>query len=112
MGTNYYVETECCPACKRPGAKLHIGKSSAGWCFALHVDADEGINSLEDWQHIWSAPGSRIVDEYGREHTAEDMLRTITQRVWKGETPKRQTDTRFCVGHGSETYDLVVGEFS
>jgi hypothetical protein len=129
MGTNYYLERDICSHCGRSDARLHIGKSSAGWCFALHVDADEGVNSLTDWQDLWSAPNARIVDEYGSEHSPEQMLETITQRAWpQRDVPRkvydenhaeegpnnlmRPTIGRHCVGHGDGTYDLIPGEFS
>jgi hypothetical protein len=131
VGTNYYLERDICPHCSRSDEKLHIGKSSAGWCFSLHVDSDEGINSLADWQALWSAPDARIVDEYGRETSPDEMLSTITERAW----PKRDQEHspeflrsnhaepgpnnllrhqigRHCVGHGDGTYDLIPGEFS
>ena len=39
MGTNYYFEdsSEVCECCGRGAESLHIGKSSGGWCFSLHV---------------------------------------------------------------------------
>lgn len=129
MGTNYYLETECCSLCNRPQERLHIGKSSAGWCFSLHVDSADGITSLDDWQALWSRPGARIVDEYGILITPSEMLRTIKDRTWGKE---RNFDQRFlsenhaepgpkgllrhrlgphCIAHGEGTYDLLPGEF-
>lgn len=139
MGTNYYLESDVCPTCKRHGERLHIGKSSAGWCFSLHVDAQEGITSLADWQARWAKPGVRIVDEYAREITPDQMLATITKRgrdrpredkpygysSW-AEFHRRNysqdgpngllrhsvaLDNR-CIAHGDGTYDLIIGEFS
>ena len=62
MGTNYYLYegSEACPTCKRPFEPLHIGKSSAGWCFSLHVIPEEGINTLDDWRTRWGTPGTII----------------------------------------------------
>lgn len=38
MGTNYYLHSQDpCEHCGRSYPELHIGKSSAGWVFALHV---------------------------------------------------------------------------
>ena len=140
MGTNYYVEPEPpCPHCGRGYGQIHIGKSSGGWCFALHVipaeDAefmdgvpDCGIISLADWQHFWE--GGRIVDEYGRPYTAEEMLKVITERKWERRAPddfdyagneaepgpaglvRHRIDGRHCVGHGAGTWDMIRGEFS
>lgn len=136
MGTNYYLETEVCPHCHRSAERLHIGKSSAGWCFSLHVDAEISINSLDDWRERWSAPRSRIVDEYGRQYTPQEMVDCITKRHReRSPTPgyypswdefhrrnssedgpngmiRSRIDGLRCVGHGDGTYDLIVGEFS
>ena len=76
MGTNYYWSEEACQSpCKhcRGGDRLHIGKSSGGWCFSLHVIPYEGINTLDDWKAKFALPGSEIVDEYGTRLTAEEM---------------------------------------
>jgi hypothetical protein len=85
MGMNYYYHL--------PGyKKIHIGKSSYGWCFLLHVypklgsgDPNfipevDGIQSLDDWKGLFSIPHSRITDEYGFHVTPEDILRIITCR--------------------------------
>ena len=76
MGTNYYWSEEACQSpCKhcRGGDRLHIWKSSGGWCFSLHVIPYEGINTLDDWKAKFALPGSEIVDEYGTRLTAEEM---------------------------------------
>ena len=73
MGTNYHLH--------RPDeGPLHIGKSSAGWCFSLHVIPEKGINDLADWVDLWQAPGARIQDEYGLDVPPDKMLRNITGR--------------------------------
>jgi len=128
MGTNYFLDTDVCPTCNCSKGRLHIGKSSAGWCFSLHVDPEEGIRELADWQKLWSQPNSRIVDEYSREVTPDQMMLTITSRSW-GRSPepgelvmndallgpnnlmRRRVGPR-TLGHGEGTYDLVLGEFS
>jgi hypothetical protein len=57
---------------------MHIGKSSSGWCFALHVYPTKGIIDLKDWQTIWS--GGHIVSEYGDRLSYDDMMDCITKR--------------------------------
>lgn len=84
MGTNYYYETAGeapCEHCGRGGGTetLHIGKSSAGWVFALCIYPERGIHSLADWQRLWAA-GGQIRDEYGDVCPAGIVLETITQR--------------------------------
>lgn len=115
MGTNYYLHTEPpCECCGKPrGEELHIGKSSGGWCFSLHVIPDDSINTLDDWRHLFSKPGSYIRNEYGERVTVDQMLKTITERSWRGEFPQRhELDGRHCIGHGDGTWDYITGEFS
>ncbi len=125
MGTNYYLRKDYCPHCERY-EQLHIGKSSAGWCFALHVYPEQMITTLTDWKKLLAANGSRIVDEYGHEVPGAELLRIITERSWAGRPIELGTqdvhgphglgrhaiDGRFCIGHGEGTWDYLVGEFS
>jgi len=123
MGTNFYIEEN----------EKHIGKSSAGWCFALHVYPQEGINTLDDWKQEWA--GKQIINEYGEPVTEEQMLNHICKRTW--DQPGRYNNERdedflkmncaelgpnnllrhaidgmYTIGHGDETWDYCVGEFS
>lgn len=88
MGTNFYWhEKPPCKCCGRAFDRIHIGKSSCGWCFSLHVqqhggefDEHDGISSLADWERQFSVPGSWIEDEYGETLTVEEMLKCIKER--------------------------------
>ena len=129
MGTNYYFRDAVCPTCGRSD-ELHIGKSSFGWCFSLHVYPEKGINDLPDWQKLWGKPGSEIRDEYEKLVAVEDMLERITQREgpthrvdreWLDENHadpgpdglvRHRIDGVRCIGHGTGTWDLEIGEFS
>lgn len=139
MGTNYYLHEDTCPTCGRGPEPLHIGKSSAGWVFALHVIPEEGINDLADWVDRWRK-GGEIRDEYGQAVTREEMFTIITQRFrdpweekrkrspvmyssWadfhqKNESVEGPAGLIRCregvrgVRHGKGTYDLHPGEFS
>lgn len=97
MGTNYYLERDVCTHCGRGDGPRHIGKSSVGWCFALRIYPDEGINDLPDWEPLLTAPTARIRDEYGREVTGADMLSVIRDRACKrsfDEPPQPRMDWR------------------
>lgn len=139
MGTNYYLEAKPpCTCCGRPFERQHIGKSSAGWCFTLHVD--ENHRDLPDWVEEWSKPGAAIVDEYGDGVAGDEMLLIITARHWT-DAPwetlplphgaswstfhaqnqsehgpngllRHRIDRHYCIAHGSGTWDLCTGEFS
>ncbi len=114
MGTNYYVQTkEPCPHCSREYPALHIGKSSAGWCFALHVDPENGINDLDDWRAIWSQPDARIFDEYGKAITIADMELIITVRSHpRGLSRHDVIAGGNVVKNGAGTWDCLTGYFS
>ena len=133
MGTNYYLEEKApCQSCGRGFERKHIGKSSGGWVFALHVEPDNGIHDLPDWVALWSAPGARIFDEYGKQLTPDEMLLKIVGRI--GSTPRANFTQQWltengaepgpfglarsrvsglgCMAHGAGTYDLHDREFS
>lgn len=139
MGTNFYwtdVDTRpVCPTCKRPEGgdapeELHIGKSSAGWCFSLHVFTEgEGPTSLDEWRERFSRTGSTIRDEYGDTISAEEMIDRIVNRRRDSPLPPgfdyisnhaqpgprnllRHRIGPHCVGHGDGTWDLIPGTFS
>lgn len=114
MGTNYYLhqtpDGECCECLSE---SLHIGKSSAGWCFALHVMPENNISTLDDWRNLWAAPEAFIRDEYGKKIFIADMELIITARLWHGKFPRRRSiDGSHCIGHGNGTWDYVIGDFS
>ena len=139
MGTNYYavIESEmgACPTCGRDGhlveKRWHIGKSSYGWCFALHIGSEREPHipeSLEAWKSTWKS-SIRIENEYGETMTLESMEKIITGRdhphankdrdwfISNHAVPGPNNLARHslgdhCIGHGEGTWDLITGEFS
>ena len=111
MGTNFYVEPlPPCECCGRAYESKHIGNSSVGWCFSLHVYPDEGINTLQDWRKYLE--GKNIKDEYGNTITFDNLMERITKRSHPRGLSRHEIDNRFCIGHGEGTFDYLVGEFS
>jgi hypothetical protein len=133
MGTNYYLYLNVCSTCNREEKALHIGKSSGGWYFALHVT--EEITSLDDWKKLFKQKNAVIKDEYGKILSQEEMLNEITNRSWKNPIPRTgdysrkfmqsnsaefggnnliraKIDGAHCIGHGEGTWDYITGEFS
>lgn len=130
-----------CKECHRDyeSAKLHIGKSSAGWCFSLHVyprpdysSIALDIKDLDDWKKYFSFPGSYIEDEYGSKISVKEMLDNIENRsgciddlpadergrfytangACKGPNGlARHNISQHCISHGEGTYDYIIGEF-
>lgn len=138
MGCNYYLQAEPpCPTCGRvDDERVHIGKSSAGWYFALHVIPELGINTLDDWRNLWSAPGAIIRNEYGDVMSISDMELIITVRHGPPERSykpyfsevemlrlngcewgdynllRSKVSDYWCVGHGEGPWSYFTGDFS
>lgn len=94
MGTNYYHVTEAgnyCEHCKRFDEEfsLHIGKSSGGWAFALHIHPEEGISMLGDWVERWQQPNTKTIDSYGGEISSDEMRDIITNRKGQSESGRK-----------------------
>lgn len=139
MGTNFYHHQNVCDHCGRGDEPRHIGKSSAGWCFSLHVYPEEGIHDLGEWIEHLTTKGGLIKDEYGSILSLKELSDVITKREgnpdrtrkpimyesWEDFHQKNKSEdgpqglvrskigpaTR-CIGHGKGTWDLMVGEFS
>jgi hypothetical protein len=88
VSTNFFWHATdhdvACPTCGHTAEpqRLHIGKSSGGWVFALRIHPDLGISSLDDWKRVWSS-GGVIRDEYGETLTPAEMLSRIVDRAPK-----------------------------
>lgn len=132
MEINYYLYTskcEPCPMCGHKEEPLHIGKSSCGWCFSLHIIPELNINDLDDWVKLFDDEKNKIIDEYNTIIQKEEMLDIITKReieemvydkcffeqnhcVPGPNGLVRSELGRFCIKHGSGTWDCIIGEFS
>ena len=113
MGTNYYLyQKPDCETCGRPHPALHIGKSSAGWCFSLHVVPEDRIECLDDWRHLWTQPGALIRNEYDERISPGEMESIITEREHPCGLLRHEIDGRHCLSHGPGTWDHIAGEFS
>lgn len=127
MGMNYYLQKYHFGDTPNPHPKLHIGKSSPGWCFQLHVIPEEGLNDWEDWHdYIRRSYDHQIVNEEGRDISTAELWYIVTQRRAKQRPTNvswhlaelgpnnllRSREEGPCIGHGSGTWDLISGEFS
>ena len=146
MSTNYYVMEET--VCEKCGHKQltgktahHIGKSSFGWCFALHVFTEDDVTLLtwKDWLEYLQ--DRTIQDDQGDVVPLDEFIQVVTERQmggkdWgKGDVPptydswqdffdknqavvgpnnllRRSLDNLHCVGYGEGPWDLVTGDFS
>lgn len=138
MGTNFYLYKNVCDHCGRGDDPKHIGKSSGGWTFALHVYPEDGIRDLADWIPLFEDVKDNVIkNEYGEKLTAGEMQAEIIQRrnepadkvpygyssweefhVRNYSEPgpcglmRAKVDQQRVIGHGEGTWDLMVGEFS
>lgn len=141
MGTNYYLELNKCKYCGKSQEIKHIGESSLGWCFALHVYPEDDINDLDDWINLLESKDdvySIIKNEYDEIIDFGVMLSIIKVRQgnkWEDSKTgllyktkeqfhkmnnsmdgpnnlmRRKIDGTYCIGHGQGTWDLVTGDF-
>lgn len=140
MGTNYYwYGKKDCKCCGRNDEGIHIGKSSYGWCFSLHMDDELKIHDLKDWVKVWEK--GIIKSEYNEKITPKKMFKIITQRKSDSDFKKPMPDSYFylgkswddffrennaqpgpngllrhqisahCHNHGDGTWDLCNGDF-
>jgi hypothetical protein len=98
---------------------IHIGKSSGGWCFSLHVYPVFGLHTLTDWKNFAArlvGEGWRVEDEYGTEHTLADLWRVVEREGWNRDDGRpflrHYVDGVHCIGHGDGHYDYSIGDFS
>jgi hypothetical protein len=140
MGTNYFsikrgledLEPDAFWDRRRDdsGDILHIGKSSGGWCFSLHVIPELGINDLWDWFDTLLDPDRIIISEYQDPVEFSEMIRIITgraslrQNTWSEEDFRRNCAEpgpnnlarhalgKGCVKQGIGTWDCIEGYFS
>ena len=135
MGTNYYALLE-------DGDELHIGKSSGGWCFSLHVYPKIGINDFPDWIEFLNLKKLKIKNEYEDPVTIEELVDIITNRKWTNKFDEPFPVSSFsrykrweefhninysepgpngllrhkigygCIKQGAGTWDCIIGEFS
>ena len=137
MGTNYYlvkrVTNKACPTCgykkeTKPQIHRHIGKSSGGWHFLVHVEPYKGIYSLDDILPDFFNSALRIEDEYGKQVTPAQMCNIIMGRRGNridydvafleqnyaevGLNGLLRCKKEYCFGWGEGTWDYFTGEFS
>jgi hypothetical protein len=128
MSTNYYAvkgewqsgeefETIKQHFSGRP-AMIHIGKSSAGWCFSLHVYPEMHVRTLDDWKSLADkliATGWRIEDEYREVIPLENLWRVVERADYKAGAEllrRHKPAENYCIGNGPGHYDYIIGDFS
>lgn len=110
MSTNYYAKANHCKNCGRTDAKLHIGKSAAGWRFLFHV-TDE-IKNYKDWVEYLKQDNVQIFDEYNKICPLKDFMDLIEKKqnnsYPKSYAPEFTGDKRYL---DEEGYFMLRGEF-
>ncbi len=108
MSTNYYWLEDGKSHCSTCGCyeRVHIGKSSIGWKFLLHLYSDRPIESLNEWKRCWEI--GRIEDEYGRPVSKKEMLEVITDRGLYRDGDKALKPHDDYSGYGGMPVPVVV----
>lgn len=114
MSTNYFLHAPECPHCGTELEEpLHLGKSSQGWCFGLHVYPEERLNN---WAAMWEYIEELVYefnytirDEYGRIIDPGEFFTVVWDR--NVNSRRHELDDR-CIGHGNGPFDYIVGDFS
>jgi hypothetical protein len=136
MGTNYFLHSQKCPHCGiERKDKMHLGKSSAGWCFSLHVYPELELN---DWFDMWEyisfcteEEDYEIQDEYGDTIDPALFFTIVWDRHCKVPfswshfhknhaipgpfgLARHPIDGQHCIGNAGPNapIDYIVGEFS
>lgn len=107
MSTNYYLVKDACPRCGH-GRRIHIGTYKFGWCFALHLHPQDGINKLSDWKSLFYE--WQIQDEHGDIISPGHMINLIQDTNCSPNVPLRHNGA-LCVSHGAGAWDNLVGDF-
>lgn len=91
---------------------LHIGKSSAGWHFALCVYPVIGIKNLDDWKKLWESKDCKLFTEDDEEITPKEALKYIINRKpWSNATEAEMLESHnkmakeHGIGNVYRTYD-------
>jgi hypothetical protein len=135
MGTNYFLHAPKCFHCgKEAEEPLHLGKSSGGWCFGLHVRPEQ---ELYDWADMWAMIKQRIEqgwiikNEYGEEIDDALFFTIAWDRKGRSSEPidphwlarnhaiqgpsglaRHALLPGHCIGHCDGPIDYIIGEFS
>lgn len=115
MGTNYYWHKNTCPCCKRSEEVVHIGKSSGGWPFNIHIYPEKDILSWKDWMGTFECESGIIKDEYGGTITPQKLNELVEyKRMHKDEeyVLKANRDYPHIRRSSREGDTLSTGEFS
>jgi len=107
MGTNYYAKINFCKECGRFD-ELHIGKSSAGWKFAIEIH-EEFYKDLKQLFNFLTNLDGELYNEYGEAVTPQSLFQLIEEK---------KNDKSHFDGYPKDKYkdcedaDLNRGQFS
>lgn len=100
-------------------AMIHVGKSSGGWNFLLHVYPEQDIKTLSDWKALAErliADGWRFESEDRKEISADALWRVVERADYRDSDlmhmRRSKPSPNYCIGHGEGYYDYIIGDFS
>lgn len=131
MGTNYYLRQGQDAAeahWEHPlngllhrdtgrAARIHLGKSSGGWAFGLHVYPEQGWGNFDRILELvinLTCAGWVLEDEYGAVLTPAKFARIVHRSDWEPPPDgwkRHEINGVYCIGHGAGAFDYLIGEF-
>ena len=82
MGTNYDIRFHICSKCDRYN-EIHLGKSSAGWVFALNLNGKRHYSNwvgMKQFLKQEEMNGGQIYDEYGGKMKVKDFIDLVESK--------------------------------
>lgn len=107
MGTNYYARINKCESCGRFD-KIHIGKSSIGWRFAVEIH-EEYYKSLEELWKFLDKLDVELFNEYGERKDIEEFFNLIENKKDGRSRFENYPEYKYA---DCEDADLQKGSFS
>ncbi len=107
MSTNYYAELNFCEHCERFD-RIHIGKVSAGWKFAIEIH-ESYYNNYKSFTEFIQRKDVKIYNENEDEVSADELLELIEAISCEKTHFKNYPEDEY---KKCKEADLSKGEFS
>ena len=109
MGNNYEIRIKPCKHCGLSKETIHVGKSSMGWRFSLHVQ-EEYYKDWDSFKNFLAQTNIEIVDENNKKWKKKDFIELIEEK--KDGSTHLQYSTQYQKVVQDGPVDLCFYDFS